>query len=354
MLNYPPLALLQLILTPGLGKKRIWELIEHFKTPEQIILAGYNEKTGLLFQKWSLHSSADAEWERAKQAGIELIPYHSHLYPSNLKALIDPPLLLYVKGRLPQGEAASLALIGTRNASLYGKQQATLISEELASQGITIVSGLARGIDTAAHEGALKGGQTVAFIGSGLGHIYPPENRKLADQIAERGAVISEYLMETPPAKGLFPQRNRLISAFSDGVCLVESPLKGGGMLTMEHGEKQKKLLFTLPGRVDWPSFQGNHALIKQKRAALVENGADLLQGLGVLKKAHEIRSSLPSLTPEENHLVTQMPFEEKTIDELVVLTKLPVSRLSVLLTKLVLKKVVREFPGKIYKKVHG
>ena len=195
-------------------------------------------------------------------------------------------------------------------------------------------------------------GKTIAVIGSGLNHVYPQENRALAEKISGFGAVISEYPMQTPPAKGLFPRRNRIISGISQGVCLVESPLEGGGMLTMELARQHNRPLFAIPGRVDWPTFEGNHALIFENKARLATKGIDLLKHLNITQNQIVKHSIHTTLSPEETVFLNQLPAEEKSIEELVLLTQLPIMQLNVFLTRLILKKVVKEFPGKIYKKV--
>jgi DNA processing protein len=345
------ISLLILLHARGLGRVGIGKLIDYYKTPENVVNTGWDPKKRRLLDKWTV-GNWEKDLEAAEKEGVRLISYQDTEYPSRLLNLPDFPLVLYVKGHLPPKNMESIALIGTRQATLYGKQNAENIGRELAEAGICVVSGLARGIDTAAHEGALKGGGIcVAFLGCGLGHIYPQENRLLSDQIAQTGALVSEFPMELRPAKGLFPRRNRLVSGMAIAVCLIESPLTGGGMLTMQLAENQKKVRFALPGRVDWPSFAGNHFLLKTQKAHLAENGIDLLNILNIPKNQLFKNSPLPSLSPEESALLLKMPPQEKTIEELVLLTQLPIMQLNVLLTRLVLKKIIKEFPGKIYKK---
>jgi DNA processing protein len=347
------ISLLTLVHARRLGRVGIGKLIEKFGSPEKVVEAGWDPQKRVLFGKWEVFNW-EKDLEAAEKEGIGLLTYLDALYPKNLLNIPSFPLLLYVKGELLPSDNNSLAIVGTRNATLYGKQAALKIAQEIGSSGICVVSGLARGIDTAAHEGALKGGgRTLAVIGSGLLKIYPQENRSLADKIAASGAVVSEFPMETVPAKGLFPQRNRIVSGISEGVCLIESPIRGGGMITMQIAEEQKKLLFALPGRVDWPTFEGNHWLIKQKKAHLVENSSDLLKHLNSVQN-QEVKKIQPLLlTPAEEAMLEKMPAQEKSIEELVLLTQLPIMQLNVLLTRLILKKVVKEFPGKIYKKIH-
>lgn len=351
-MNYEIISLLQLHQTRGFGRNKIWSSIRHFGSAQKVIQSGLDQQTHLLFGKYPV-IDWKRELERVEKSGVQLISYQCERYPKNLLYTPNFPLLLYVKGELPRQEELNIAIIGTRSATLYGREMGAKIAEEVGQGGGCVVSGLARGIDTAAHQGALRaGGKTVAVIGSGLSHIYPQENRALAEEIAQSGALISEFPMETPPSKGLFPKRNHTISGMSNGVCLIESPLKGGGMLTMQIAEKQKKELFTLPGRLDWPTFAGNHFLLKEKKASLVENGYDLLKHFQISKTQMVKQTKFPQLNEEERAFLERLPHEEKTIEELVLLTQFPMMKLNVLLTRLILKKVVKEFPGKIYKRI--
>ncbi len=344
-------TLLQLLHGSGLGRATLWKLIQDFGSPEEVLSRGWNPTKELLFDKWKIGPQWEEDLEEVEKRGVKLISYSDENYPKNLLKIPDFPLLLYVKGSLDRIDPA-IALIGTRTATLYGKQLAEKTGEELAASGVTVVSGLARGIDTAAHVGALQGkGKTVAVIGSGLSQLYPQENRVLAEKIASNGAVISEYPMNLAPAQGLFPRRNRIISGLSEATCLIESPLKGGGMLTMELGERQGRPLFAFPGRIDWPTFEGNHQLIQQGKARLATKGEDLLKCLNIINN-QIVKPKTSLLTPEERAFLDQLPNEEKSIEQLVLLTQLPVMQLNVFLTRLILKKTVKEFPGKIYKKI--
>ena len=238
----------QLLHAPGLRKSQILQLISQYGSAEGIIQSGLNPQNGTLFNTWKIEGSGwEKDLEEVEKGCINLVSYRDEAYPPDLLNIPDFPLLLYVKGSLPE-RSPCVALIGTRNATLYGKQSAERLSKELAEAGVWIISGLARGIDTAAHQGALEAlGKTVAVIGSGLNRLYPQENLLLAQKISSSGAVISEYPMLTPPSKGLFPRRNRIISGMSHAICLVESPLEGGGILTMSLAEKQGRPLLRSP-----------------------------------------------------------------------------------------------------------
>ncbi|NGX54684.1 MAG: hypothetical protein KR126chlam2_00299 [Chlamydiae bacterium] len=297
-----------------------------------------------------LLKSDKEDLELAERYGVSVISYQDPRYPKKLLTLRNFPPLLYVKGEISPEDEVAIGVIGTRNATLYGKEMAERVGGELAERGICVVSGLARGIDTAAHRGALRTGRTIAVIGSGLANIYPRENQGLAEEIGANGAVISEFPMAMPPLRQNFPRRNRLISGLAMGLCLVESPLKGGGMITMEMGKRQGKKLFAFPGRVDWPTFEGNHRLIKEEKAKLVENGKEIAAAFSLDQNIFR-PSFKVFLTEEEKKFLALLPPEEKSIEELALLTQLPAMKLNVLLTRMVLKKTMKEFPGKIYKK---
>ena len=292
--------------TPLLGSVKIQALIRQFGSPSAALEAPPSELAALggftprVIQKWGWWKE-DASWERnldlASRLGVEVIPYTSPRYPKPLLKIPDHPVVLYVQGEWQPSDFHSLAVVGTRDACDYGLQMAETLAHDQAALGYTIISGLARGIDTMAHTGALTKGRTIAVLGSGLAHIYPPENGTLAKSIVARGALISEYPMTAPPDRQNFPQRNRIVSGLSMGVLLVEAPQKSGAMLTMEAAFKQGKRLFALPGRVE-ERYAGNHSLIKNGKAQLVESAADIHDTLSNLLS---FSSEHPSLTEEPN-----------------------------------------------------
>lgn len=357
-------ALAILAATPWLGSVKIRMLLNHFETPLCAIKAkvedirqipGISPKILANWGWWKKNRTWQKNLELAEKQGVRLIPFTDPEYPKGLTRLPDFPILLYVQGEIKKQDQRGIAIVGTRAATTYGKDQANKIACDLASLGFTIVSGLARGIDTAAHQGALNGGRTIAVIGSGLANLYPKENEALAAHIANQGAVISEFPMETPPDRQNFPQRNRIVSAMSLGIFLIEAPIKSGAMITMEKGLALQTKLFALPGRADSENFRGNHKLIKEGKALLVENAEDIERSFSCLFGPSEISKTRlgasPALDKEELHFMIQLPNEELTIEEIVLLTKLPVSKLNILLMGLVLKKAMKELPGKIFKK---
>ena len=297
-----------------------------------------------------LERFSENELLTAKANSISLIPITSADYPASLKILSDAPLVLYVKGKLPDSHLPKIAIVGTRSATSWGKDCTHHFAKILASYGIFVVSGLARGIDTAAHSGAIE--KSVAFIGSGLLHLYPKENEKLAETIAEKGAIVSEFLLNAPPTRYSFPKRNRLIAAFSDALLLTEAPKKSGAMITMRIGSTLKKALFCLPGRALNEPYAGNHQLIKEGNARLVESPQELAKFLDIASKPPQITlGQKPIIFDEEKKILDFLGQSDLSIDELFCFTRLPISHLQALLTKLVIKNLAVELPGKRYKR---
>jgi len=353
--------------TPYLGSIRIRLLIAKFGSALTALNAHVNELAELpgfgprILQSWG-HWQKDLTWKTnialADREGVSIIPYTSPQFPKRLLELPDHPILLYVKGELKITDQHSIAIVGTRQASIYGMEIAERIAKDLAAEGFTIVSGLARGIDTAAHRGALAKGRTIAVIGSGLSDVYPQENIGLSQTIAKQGALISEFPMATPPDRQNFPQRNRIVSGMTLGTLLIEAPLRSGAMLTMERALAQGKKLFVIPGRVDSDNFRGNHSLLKNGQAKLVENADDIIKEFNNLfsrdfsTQPIKRESVKIELDCEEQQLVNLLPQQELTFDEILKISKVPVMKLNVLLMSLIMKRVIKEFPGKSYKKV--
>jgi DNA processing protein len=358
-------ALVILAGTPHLGSVKIRLLMKHFGSAlnaleaqinEIAILPGFGTKILQEWGTWKKDSSWEVNFEIAYKNQATIIPFYSDHYPKKLLELPDFPILLYVKGKILSIDQRSIAIVGTREASVYGREMADRFSQDLANYGFTVVSGLARGIDTAAHYGALRRGRTLAVIGSGLANIYPPENLDLAQVISTKGALISEFPMNTAPDRQNFPQRNRIVAGLTLGTLLIEAPVKSGAMITMDKALTYKKRLFAIPGRLDNENFSGNHVLIKNGQAQLVENAKDIMEQFdqlfgGNLPPVNSFKH--PILEKEEEVLLSLLPNEELNIDEIVQLTKYPVTKLNVLLMSLLLKKTIKLYPGKIYKKVY-
>lgn len=350
---------------PFLGSVKIRQLIQHYGTATAALeLAGTDSMhwhgIGDKIRHGLTHWKSSDQWKRNLEAAHEenatIIPFTSPQYPQRLLELPDLPLLLYVKGELKKSDSRCIAMIGTRNMSVYGCDMAKKIAEDLAAMGFTIISGLARGIDTAAHCGALAKGRTIAVLGSGLKDIYPKENLALAQAISNKGCLISEFPMMTPPDKQNFPQRNRIVSGMSMGIVLIEAPLKSGAMITMDRGWSQKRKLFALPGRAEGDSFRGNHYLIKKGMAHLIENAEDVALTFDNLfsltPQNSAAKGPLIPLEKDEEAIYKALSSEELTIEEIIQRTQCPAHKLSSLLMGMVIKKAIKELPGKIYKKI--
>lgn len=263
-------------------------------------------------------------------------------YPELLKQISDPPILLYVRGNVSLLSEPQLAIVGSRNASKQGRLTAVDFAQYLASVGLTITSGLASGIDKAAHEGALQAeasnsdvmqGTTVAVVATGLDRVYPAVNRELARQIAKNGALVSEYPLGTKPMAHFFPQRNRIISGLSVGTLVVEAALKSGSLITARTAVEQDREVFAVPGSINNPQAKGCHQLIRQG-AKLVESGRDILEELSAIlqlslnapSNAQEASYNEKDKEEEPGNLLRYIEFDPIGLDELVVLSKLPVS----------------------------
>jgi len=278
----------------------------------------------------------------------------------SLKNIYDPPVALYVKGEILPEDDIAIAIVGSRKASFYGMQTAERLGYELASRGVTIVSGMARGIDSSAHRGALKANKrTIAVLGSGLANIYPEEHIILAEEISSKGAVISEFAMETIPDRGNFPKRNRIISGLSKGVVVVEAAQKSGALITADCALEQGKEVFAVPGKVDSLTSKGTNGLIKQG-AKLAETVEDVLEELNLKNHPHPGSGLRPDpgwgwygtkLDKTESIVYNLLSSDPQHIDEVSDVTGLGISEISKTLLNLELRKLVKQLPGKNYVK---
>ena len=276
--------------------------------------------------------------------------FGEHDYPLGLAAIEDAPDVLFIRGQLPAPHAPAIAIVGARRSTRYGMAQARRIARELAEKGVTIISGLARGIDSAAHLGALDaGGKTIGVLGCGLSVSYPPENKELAQRIVENGgAIVTEFTPAAPPLAHHFPVRNRIISGLSDGVLLIEAQEKSGTHSTINHALNQGREVFALPGNVDAPGSELPLKLLKEG-AALCTCGEDILSFMGWQSKAPEQASFLLSQEDMEDPVLRALALEEKTLEELLQETGMPVEELNPHLTLLELSGQVERRPGRAY-----
>lgn len=361
-------ALISLNMVSDIGTIRLKKLLEFFDKPQNILNAPEDRLTRVSgigraiankicsFKKEGL----DRELKSAKKYNLRIISSADKDYPENLKNITDPPIILYVKGSLREENKFSIAVVGSRRASFYGLSCAEKFAGDLASCGFTIVSGLARGIDTRAHKGSLKaGGQTIAVIGSGFKHIYPPENKDLAEEISKHGAVISEFPIDTLPLKQNFPRRNRVISGLGLGVLVVEAARNSGALITADFALEQGREVFALPGKIDSNTSFGTNSLIKQG-AKLVSCVEEILEEFNLssdISRNPEMRNTVertggdPVLDEEENNLYRLFSDEPVIFDEIVEKTNISASRLPGIILSLQMKRLIRQLPGKQFVK---
>ncbi|MGB9642788.1 MAG: DNA-processing protein DprA [Candidatus Ratteibacteria bacterium] len=342
----------------GIGPASIKKMLELCKSPQEIL----NTMPSILekiipspaveqLKKWK-QLPWEQEIEKAITSGITIITCEDPQYPENLRQIPDPPTVLYIKGRIPQGRV-SLAIVGTRNPSFYGSTMAEKFASILASYGICIVSGMARGIDSIAHKAALKmKTPTVAVLGSGLANIYPPENEKLAENIAENGALISEFPLDTFPEKFNFPRRNRIISGLSDAVVVIEAGLRSGALITAHLAVDQNKDVFVLPSDANRITGRGNNQLIKEG-ALLVESPEEIIQQMN-LEPCKEIRNSNHSveniqLSEKEKLVYNVLKGKSMNFEQIQACVNGPVSEIMQILTNLEIKGLIKAGPGLIY-----
>jgi len=290
-------ALIGLSLVPGVGPTRMRALLAHFDTPSAVFRAsrsaleqvdGVGPQTAEALLTFADRAAVEKEIERAEEMGADLLSPWDDRFPDRLREVYDPPGFLWMRGTLPDGGAPMVTVVGTRRCTDYGRAQAHHFGAELARRGFTVVSGLAYGIDAAAHKGALDaGGRTVAVLGSGVGHIYPPKHTSLAERIVDSGALLSEYAVDAEPDARHFPERNRIVSGLSLGTLVVESYSEGGALITARLALEQNREVFALPGAVTKDSSRGTNRLIQRGHAKLVMEVGDLLE-------------ELPDLTVEE------------------------------------------------------
>ncbi|SNB48115.1 DNA-processing protein DprA [Geobacter sp. DSM 9736] len=340
---------------PQVGNVTFRRLLEHFGTPERALNApaeelalvrGVGPQLAQAIRGHDYRRDAERECRRMELCGCRLVDMNSPEYPPVLRELPDYPPFLYVKGALNDIDPA-VAVVGSRRASTYGVTATRRLAEELAGQGVTVISGMARGIDTAAHQGALAaGGKTVGVLGSGIDVMYPPENRRLFGEMAERGALVSEFPLGTSPLAENFPRRNRIISGLSRGVLVVEAAEKSGSLITAEYALEQGREVFAIPGNITMAGSRGTNRLIKQG-AKLVECVEDILDELSFPLASCGKRSEASPLAPEEEALCALLAGGPLQMDEIIATSGLTVGELSAILLRLELRGVITQLPGK-------
>ncbi len=363
-------------MTPGIGPRAAARLLERFGSAEAVYAASRVELESARLKPEAVdsiiardcHERAAEELEKVRALGVDLIVLDDGVYPALLREINDPPLTLYVKGAWAAClDAPCVAVVGSRRCSTYGLNAASMLSRDLAKHGVTIVSGLARGIDAAAHRGALEaGGRTLAVIGTGIDEIYPRDHKKLATEIiAKGGAIVSEFPLGTPPVPQNFPYRNRVISGLSLGVLIVEAAENSGSLITARMAIEQNREVFAVPGNITSRVSFGTNYLIKGAGAKLVQQWQDVAAELppeiaarmlppATKKKSKEVSEQLP-LAPDDLTAIEHVVFkllssdEAAHIDALLETSKLSIPDLTGALLGLEMRELVRQLPGKCF-----
>ncbi len=361
---------LQLVMTQGIGSVLLDRLLVRFGSPREVLSASPDSLSevegvgvGLIRNLRSRQFREQAEQTIATCAklNVDIILPEDSRFPRLLKEIPDPPSVLFVRGGFEQRDALSVAIVGTRTASQYGRSQAERFARVLARSGITIVSGLARGIDAAAHEGALEvdeGGRTIAVLSSGVVEIYPPQHEELAERVARSGALISEMPPGTKPKKGMFPRRNRLISGLTLATIVIEASEKSGSLITARTAGEQGRDVFALPGLVSSPNARGSNRLIRDG-AILVQDPEDVFESLGPLVENVQVSSDETVMHPaelslnEQEKIVLQAIAAEPTaIDRVAVASGLPISRVLSTLSVLEMRRLIRRISGQLVQRI--
>lgn len=358
-------TLLRLLSIQGIGPQKIRSLASYFPTlndvftasPMELIQVPGIERTlaHRIAHKEYNDTFVDEQLRRAEHHNIQLVSFYDQEYPALLKNIYDPPILLYTKGSLNVLQQSTIAIVGTRHPTQYGKNITERFTRELAEREFCIVSGLARGIDTLAHTTALKaGGSTCAVLGSGIDVPYPPENAKLLSHIAEGGVILSEYFLGTKPDAPNFPRRNRIISGVSLATLIVESDIDGGALITANFAIDQNRDVFAIPGSIFERKSAGPHMLIRENRAKLVTSVQDIVNELNIqlslpLEKPPR---DLPALTEIEQKLYALLTSTPQHIDAIAESANLSTSDALVQLLSLEFKNLVQQLPGKYFVRV--
>ncbi len=339
-------------LIPGIGRVKLGQLESHFDslesawkaTPAELKQSGLDSGAIRAITSWRPKVSLEAEIEKLDHYGVKVLTYHDPDYPARLKEIYDYPPLIYFRGSLLPEDEWCLAIVGTRRATVYGRQVAEEIVADLARSKITIVSGLAKGIDSVAHHSALEaGGRSIAVFGCGLDIVYPSENANLARRIMQQGALISEYPLGTRPKADNFPRRNRIMSGLSLGVLVVEAGETSGAMITAHLALEQNREVFAIPGSILSPASRGTNHLI-QEGAKLVRDYTDILEELNLMAVAHQVEmKELIPPSDTESLLLKQLGAEPTHIDEVCRSSGLPISTVSSTLAMMELKGLVKQ-----------
>jgi len=356
-------ACIAINMIPKMGPVRLRKLLEVFGTPQRILearrgdlLDSVGKAVADSIAGWEQTVDLAAELGRIAAFGAEVLTMESPEYPRLLREIHDPPIVLYVWGKLAEGDRHAISIVGSRQTSAYGLDCAKKLSYQLAYAGLTVVSGLARGIDTAAHLGALAArGRTVAILGSGLNRFYPAENLGLAEKIAASGAVVTEFPMETPPDQQSFPIRNRIVSGWASGLLVVEAGANSGALITANQAAEQGRTVYAVPGPINRPSSAGSNRLI-QEGAKLVMTVRDILEDREIFfppsPRLGEDPPDSGGLSGEEKTIYDSLGDDELTEHGLAEKCGLPMPVVSSTLLTLEMKRYVKQLPGRLFARV--
>lgn len=353
-------------------------MLKHFGTIERVLGASagglakvdsIGPKTAARILRTTETFDVEKELALADKLGVWIINLADSRYPPALKQIYDPPPVLYIKGTLERADSLAVAIVGSRRATIYGSEQASRFGHMLASAGFTIVSGMARGIDTAAHRGALSAnGRTIAIQGCGLANIFPPENKKLFELIADSGACISELPLGYEPLSENFPSRNRIISGLTMGVIVVEATIRSGALITVKSALEQNREVMAIPGKIDSPASAGSHRIIKQG-ARLVDSIEDVMETLGYIGQGLKDHANTQSekarqnvetplfdtarlnLTDNERTVYNSLDNQPTHTEEIIANTAIAAGPVNSALISLRLKGLIKQLPGNVFKK---
>ncbi len=345
-----------LSMAPGVGSVLFRRLVEACGSPGEVFKAsrkdltqveGIGPKVAASLRRFDWKQRVDQELQGLGKMGARILTWDQEEYPSRLKQIYDPPPLLYLLGSSVPEDGIAVAVVGSRYPTQYGKAAAERIARGLSQQRVTVISGLARGVDSCAHRSALSaGGRTIAVLGCGLDIIYPPENKELFDRVAAGGAILSEFPLGTPPDSDHFPIRNRVISGLSLGIVVVEATLRSGSLITARFALEQGREVFAVPGNVDSARSAGTNRLIREG-AKLVMRAEDILEEiLPPLQRTTPELPVQPQISEEENRVFSVLGREPMHIDQVIAKSALPSSKVSALLLALELAGHVKQLPG--------
>jgi DNA processing protein len=354
------LALITLLSVDGVGNRRALELVRMFGSASKALTAPAGEISSAIkvplaigrgiVRAGKLGDVAQKIFNRIREIGAKIVTIYDAEYPARLKEIPDPPVLYYLRGEYSPLFQYAISVVGTRTPSDHSRKVARQIAQGLGSRGVTVVSGMALGIDSIAHEGALQaGGRTIAVLGSGIDVIYPPSNRKLYDRICKQGAVITEYPPGTTPEPHHFPQRNRIISGISIGTVIIEAGHKSGALITATTAIEQGRELFAVPGPAGSPKCAGNNRLLKDGTANMIETADEIIENLrSRLAPVLNVAASLavPNLAGAEQKIYTLLENSPMLVDDLIRQSGISAVELNRLLTSMQLKGLVKRCPG--------